>query len=163
MTFEDQIQFVYTGGVYYLYFYANNQWNSLYMRAASAASTFKSGNTNYALNAASSIQTIAHGLGKIPSFVRINSHCGMGSSITMNCSGAYDGSNANYAYNASYPGNSSQVGNGTGYIIAMSYDNGFTDGQKASIMVDATNIYLSWTKVGTPATGTIAYVWEAYG
>ena len=34
-TFQEQIQFVYTGGVYYLYLYFNNQWNSIALSAPS--------------------------------------------------------------------------------------------------------------------------------
>jgi len=34
-TFQEQIQFVYTGGKYYLYLYINNQWNSIALSAPS--------------------------------------------------------------------------------------------------------------------------------
>jgi len=186
-TFQDQIQFVYTGGVYYLYLYFNNQWNSVALGATGvtkliagtgislspsggtgnvtvtntvSARIVKTGSASRTMNASSGTQTIAHGLGKVPSIVRMSGGFGAGSAALGWSSGTYDGATANYSAVSYYAGSSSGSEGGTGYILWLTSGG---SGQYASITVDATNITLSWTQTGGGALGTAYFVWEAEG
>jgi hypothetical protein len=126
--------------------------------------TFKTGNSVRSLNASSGSQTIAHGLGRIPSFVRITTNYNGPSSMAGTCIGTYDGTTANYAFSLCYPGNASNAGNNTGYIVyAIDNNNTTPNGQEASITVDATNITLTWTKLNSGLNSAAPFVWEAFG
>ena len=134
---------------------------------------FKSGNTTRDLSTATGTQTIAHGLGVTPRYVRIsfrrdqsdltgpsgigNLHEGIGT---------FDGSNYNTWYTGSNS-SSSSAGNyttfqTTSYLVA--YNRGAVGSdvsQLATASLDATNITLSWTKTNSP-TGTLLMTWEAF-
>ena len=72
-TFEDQIQFVYDGTNYYLYFWANNQWNKL--QAGNSGWNQKSGTDpgpTFTSHGTSQTNTVTHGLGKRPSIILVS-------------------------------------------------------------------------------------------
>ena len=113
------------------------------------------------LSTASGSETIAHGLGKTPSCVRADANVATGNSVGHS-RGFYNGTTQNYSWfgwkNTGTDGSSSQ---GTGSIIQI-YDGGGTEGQVASITVDATNINVTWTKVGA-GSASIGVLWEVEG
>lgn len=106
------------------------------------------------------IQTIAHGLTRIPKKVRITGTClTTGTTTTMEMSiGSYDGltnTNVWQQYFASNTGSASfQTTNSTSYAIKLTSQTGV-------ITVDATNITITWT--GSLTTGTGGIMWEVEG
>lgn len=134
---------------------------------------FKSGNTTRDLSTATGTQTIAHGLGVTPRYVRISFRRDQsdltGSSGIGNLHegiGTFDGSNYNTWYTGSSSGSSSS-GNyttfqTTSYLVAYNRGGGGSDvSQLATASLDSTNITLSWTKTNSP-TGTLLMTWEAF-
>jgi hypothetical protein len=112
----------------------------------------KTGFATRGLANASSTQTIPHGLGSTPSYVRFMGSANFGSAF-----GTFDGTNMNGVYGFSGTPNSAA---GTNVYVLWFVDG--TNGQEATITVDATNIYLAWTKAGTGLTGVLSFIWEAY-
>lgn len=135
---------------------------------------YKSGNTTYDLTTASGTQTIAHGLGKTPKYIRITyrksyTNQALGSS-TVNFYdgvGTYNGT----TYANTYNGTDSSSAGGAGYystfqstsniIVYTAGGGGSTISQVATAAIDSTNITLTWTKTLTP-TGTLLMTWEAF-
>lgn len=113
------------------------------------------------LSTPSGSETIPHLLGKKPAFVRADANLATGNAIGHS-RGAYDGTTQNYAQlgwvNTGSSGASSQ---GTNSIIQLYGDSG-SNGQIASITVDATNINVTWTKVGA-GSGSFGVLWECEG
>ena len=108
-------------------------------------------------------QTIAHGLGAIPTMIKIQAVNVMvitGGDLQQSA-GTYDGSTANVIYQSIYPTTPSYYSNGseTGYIVHLDYSAGSVYA-RASITVDATNITLTWSKNSSP-TGTAQLLWQA--
>jgi hypothetical protein len=183
-TFQEQIQFVFTGGVYYLYLYFNNQWNKVTLGATGVtqilagsgisvspvggtgavtvtnAIAFKTGSSTRIMNASSGTQTIAHGLGKVPSIVRISGAWGGGSAVLAWSSGNYNGTTMNVASISYYAGASASNNGGTFDVV---YLNSNGAGQAATITMDATNIYLAWSVLGGGGSGTANLIWEVEG
>jgi hypothetical protein len=125
---------------------------SFYIQGGTATPVaYKVGSATYDTSTASGTQTIAHGLGKVPKKLKINAYFNGGISV-----GAYDGTNQGFV--AAYP---TASGSSSGSDIVITF---FTVGnyQTAVATMDATNITLTWTKVGTP-TGTANIVWEVEG
>lgn len=123
---------------------------------AGVSAKVTTGVASRSLSASSGSQTIAHGLGKIPKFVRITGSYA-GTTLVGFCSGTYDGTTMNYEYmgiNSGAP--STANGGGNGNILV------FTEagGQAATITVDATNINLTWTKVIGGMSATAYFIWE---
>lgn len=118
----------------------------------------KNGVTTYDLTTASGTQTIAHGLGATPTYVKLIAVCisadyGDGS---FNSNGSYNGTtNACVWTNGASP---SLVGNSATAAIAL-YRTA-TAYQTGVVTVDGTNITITWTKTSTP-TGTAHILWEA--
>lgn len=121
-------------------------------------------------DAASGTQTIAHGLGKTPAFVRITAHKainpGAGSTQQfMKSVGTYDGTHtasvrfAGWEYNSQIGAGSSQ----TKIIYIEDYSAFPPVKQEATISVDGTDMTLSWTKTGSPSSDTIYFLWEVMG
>lgn len=136
---------------------------------------FKSGVTSRAYNASSGSQTIAHGLGRTPKYIRItamkasNATSG-GNTIEVNMMsvGTYNGSSTATVYYRAYGGTTTgnvTASTDTTNIIYIYEDlSGATATQVATGTVDSTNITLSWTKSGTLGNTTdIMIMWEAQG
>ncbi len=120
--------------------------------------TFKSGTTTKNVADASTVQNIAHGLGRVPNLVKLT------------CRGAASTSTHGHAVaEANYNG-TTQNSQSVWYNNAFVVDNSFTlngdetsggnAGQTGVITFDATNIIITWTKAGVP-TGTFQILWEA--
>jgi hypothetical protein len=126
-----------------------NAASTAYVDAAGAS--YKNGSSSRAADAASSTQNIAHGLGKIPKFVRID---GFVTGSNFYSYGSYDG-----ATNCNMQSSSSPQSDST-YI--QRYVNS-TNEYNATVTVDATNIKIAWVKVNSGfASFTIYFKWEAY-
>lgn len=112
-------------------------------------------------NAASGDQTIAHGLGTVPGYVRISAAKTFGTNLaTSRSDGVYDGVRTNCI---EYHQNATQGSiNISPSLIALITDSAIgTDAQKAAIAVDNTNITLGWELVGGPNAASIVILWEA--
>jgi hypothetical protein len=117
------------------------------------ASSYKTGQADRLLTTASGTQTIAHGVGRIPQFVEISGFTANGTTVILS-EGTYDGT---IMYFTSLYGTTPDWG--TGHIISFSDGAGNT--QKATITVDATNIYLAWVLGGSGPAGSFHFVWKA--
>ncbi len=63
-------------------------------------------------------------------------------------------------YNGINSGTGTTYGSTTSYMVYL-LDQSSSFGQRATITVDATNIYLAWLKSGSPAHIGINFSWEA--
>lgn len=106
-------------------------------------------------------QTIAHGLGKKPRYIKITAIHSQGTTTNNSLSiGTYDGKNTNTVWLADQDNTS--WGNSTSAVVAM-YETATSEGQTATATFDTKNIYLAWTAVGvTAGGGNIEILWEAY-
>lgn len=122
--------------------------------------TFASGRAIRAGDAASGDQAIAHGLSGTPTFIKIKvlKYVGTTSNFALS-EGTYDGTNMAHIYVSTNTSGGNAAG-GTTKIISIQ-DNGSGTAQTASVVVDATNITLTWTKAGTPNSNQIEILWEA--
>lgn len=104
-------------------------------------------------------ELIAHGLGKVPTKVKITGlyKTASGSVVCISV-GLYNGTSASVIYN----NNLGTTIKAAGKIAKAYYSDVIPDYAEATITVDATNITLSWTKTGSPS-GVITILWEAEG
>ncbi len=117
----------------------------------------KNGTTTYDVSTASGTQTIAHGLGRVPSKVRLTSVLGNGSPMSVSF-GSYDGttnSNTHLYFSSNITG-VSDVDNTNAIVV---FADSTTKHANGVVTVDATNITITWTKTSTP-TGTANILWE---
>ena len=124
---------------------------------------YANGISTRTLDAASSIENIAHGLGRSPRIVRIHAEMrNSGGDASSSSFGVYNGVTvARVTINRASTTNGG-TSTSTSTILELSENGGGSPiGQNATITVDATNIILNWTKVGTPGAHDIRYVWEA--
>lgn len=144
---------------------------------ANAVTGVKGGIDNTRLgNAASGIQNVAHGLGKIPTFVEIdavyfrqNVGTDVGHSL-FDSSGTYDGVNTNsysHTFLQSNGINTTDRVDTTNIVYLRAAGNGAGDDvQAATVTVDATNIILSWshvTAVNIFGANPIVLKWKVTG
>lgn len=123
---------------------------------------YTNGTTTYALTTASGNQTIAHGLGRTPRYVRIRAILGTSSisASTNRSEGTYNGSS--YVCLTEGTNNASGIGEVLTNAVVKIWSaavNG-SNYQSATVSWDATNITLAWTKTGAP-TETASLIWEA--
>ncbi|MFA5128582.1 MAG: hypothetical protein WC445_01295 [Patescibacteria group bacterium] len=112
------------------------------------------------LSAASGDQTIAHGLGRIPKYIRLTVVYNQ-SVVAGRAEGCYNGVTQECVVLVhDYSGNSYIAENPAGKI-AKAYGVALANYQTAVATFDATNITLAWTKTNSP-TGTAYILWEAY-
>jgi hypothetical protein len=131
--------------------------------AVKPLATINNGIANRAFDATSGAQTIAHGLGLSPRFVRITARVKTDTAgeEVAGSDGVYNGTTTSCVYWLDKAANS-DVGNSSTNIIALYNDTSLTPGQTATIAVDATNITLTWTKIGSPVGTTVYLMWEAF-
>lgn len=122
---------------------------------------FKNGTTTRDLSTASGNQTIAHGLGVAPKFVRITAIQGASTSFNLS-SGVYNGT-TNSSVSHGTNGNSQFYTDSNSNYTVNLWTNATNDTSPstATVTVDATNITLAWTRAGS-ATGTAYIMWEAW-
>jgi hypothetical protein len=124
--------------------------------------TYKNGNFTKDASDASTTQTIAHGLGKSPKWVKITAICksGTGSSPDQGLAFAYTVYNGTTQSSASnYPSAATPTyTNASTFTLNAASASGAT--QTGVVTFDSTNISIAWTKTGSP-TGTFYCVWEA--
>lgn len=128
----------------------------------SASITYKNGIATRAGNTASGAQTIAHGLGKTPSYVRLTgTFSGSGSGETGMSIGSYNGTTNCNTY-ISTGSNGSQSGSDTTNAIFIT-NNGGASSQAGVVTVDGTNITITWTYAATQDSALMRIMWEAQG
>jgi hypothetical protein len=125
-----------------------------------AKTTYTNGVTTKDTTNASTTQSIAHGLGRIPKKISISASVAMGS-------GAYNIWRAKTVYNGTTQSSMSDTWASANPLNGIStsfqlFDNASTGNQAGVITVDATNINIAWTKTGSP-TQTWTLLWEAEG
>lgn len=123
-------------------------------------SIFKSGVTTKNINDSDTTQTIAHGLGKAPKYIRITAYKGGTSSVIASSVGSYNGTNQSCIYSGANnatnrDGNSSSAGV---VLISSLTSTGFNTG---TLSYDATNISIAWVKSNAPSSETFQIFWEA--
>jgi len=112
-------------------------------------------------NASSGSQTIAHGLGVIPTYVKITASCLANTKGVAKSTGVFDGSgqNCGYEYMDSNT-NTDDAALSAGKMIFLENGAGSANRQTATIAVDATNITITWTLGGTGLGTSINLLWE---
>ena len=116
----------------------------------------KTGTTTKNTADASSVQSIAHGLGTTPKLAMLMCAATNASNNVNWANAVYDGTTQ---ASQSAPANAS--GNPiVGATFTLSILDSANDKQVGVITYDATNIIITWTKTGTP-TGTYQILWEA--
>lgn len=116
---------------------------------------FKAGYTTYNTSTASGTQTIAHGLGATPTFVKINAKVDAKGNVISLADTIYFNSTQSSSYaicgasaGDTVAGNTFLLGENTGF-----------DYVTGVVTVDGTNISIAWTKAGS-MTGTAYLLWE---
>lgn len=126
---------------------------------------FKNGVTTYNLATASGNQTIAHGLGVAPKFVRFTvtmDSANIGVIFNTLSTGVYNGTTNSVVYRIEQEidGAFVSANSSTSYCIYLETLSGLS--QSATATFDATNITLAWTRAGSIPAGTAYIMWEAY-
>lgn len=126
---------------------------------AIGTAVYTNGTTTKNAADASATQTIAHGLGVIPSKVTINASESVGASgneVLFTAEAIYNGTtqSSQSNYRDSFVG---AVSDNTFSLNSANATGAYTRGV---VTFDATNIYIAWTKTGSP-TGTYQILWEA--
>jgi hypothetical protein len=131
--------------------------------------TSKCGIATKNVNDASTTQTIAHGLGRVPKIVRVSAVLVYTAAISMKSSGVYDGTNhsgicivwtegtTTATTDTVYSSTSAELG-----FTALGSTNPYTGANRQTgvITVNSTNITITWTKAGTVASATANILWE---
>ena len=125
---------------------------------ADAALIFKNGVFQRAGDTVSGTQTIAHGLGITPKYVRMTARKWVSSNVLALSDGVYNGTTTSCVHITDAASNIS--GNSSVNIITVIDSTG--NDQTATIAIDATNITLTWTKAGSPSAEGIMTLWEAW-
>lgn len=124
-------------------------------------SIYKNGATTYDLSTASGTQNIAHGLGKIPKYIRITA--GLVGTTAWNASPIWV--QAITVYNGTTQSSQSFYNENNVLTVSTSFRIGITTAsstyQTGVITFDATNIIITWTKTNGPS-GTAQLLWEAF-
>lgn len=113
------------------------------------------------ISQASGNQVIAHGLGEIPTYVRISAMVQKnqpGASLA-NSIGSYDGTTNRCVWEQWEQGSSNTRTAGSNATEIIHIDGE----QTATITVDETNITIAWVKGGTATASDIQFLWEAIG
>lgn len=131
--------------------------------------SWASGITTKNITDVSGVQNIPHGLGRVPTYVRIDGAVIITTAITQMCTGVFDGINNRGMTIAIGEGTSTAATDAvyTSTSIALGFSplvatNPFTGANRQTgvISVDATNIIITWTKTGTVASLTASLIWQ---
>lgn len=133
--------------------------------ATPATVSFKNGVTTYDLATASGNQTIAHGLGVTPKFVRFTvtmDSTNIGTLHNTLSTGVYNGTTNSVVYRVEeeLTGIFMSANSSTSYCIYL--ETLLNLSQSATATFDSTNITLAWTRTGSTPAGTAYIMWEAY-
>lgn len=122
--------------------------------------TVTQGTTTRSSTAASGSQTIAHGLGSVPSYIRLTTTWGNLGGNLVHCTGSYNGTTQSVVI---LKGDNNKQGQVISSIIAKVEQEVGGD-QSAVASVDATNITLTWTKNSFDLAGgnPLNMLWEAF-
>lgn len=122
-----------------------------------------SGVTTRAGNAGAGAQTIAHGLGRVPKYVRITAMKAAINTENAISIGTYNGTTQQAIYlEDDADANTNDVNSTSTMITVIMDDNDASPQYYATISVDATNITLTWAVTGSPSAPNIFILWEAY-
>jgi hypothetical protein len=131
-------------------------WTSV--TPTSSSMTYKNGTATRAMNTASGVQNIAHGLGAVPKKVRITGRFTDGLSGRNSWSdGVYNGTTNSCVW-INYANSTAGVDDTYG-VKLLDSNSGTT--QVAVITCDATNIILTWTLTGSGTASLMNLMWEA--
>ncbi len=126
------------------------------------STTASTGNTTRAGDTASGTQTIAHGLGIRPRLITIQAYkasLGGSNQFTTQSNGSYNGTTNSCAFVGAYSVTS--LSGVASAIIHLPEEATDSSNQVAIATMDATNITLTWTKTGSPASQVIQIQWSA--
>lgn len=137
---------------------------NMQMVSQKAGGIFASGTTTKNAADASATQTIAHGLGTTPKYIKITAT----SSDLATAASAAGFLYASTAYNGTTQSSvsimksgSTSVATTTDFRISVSNTGSTTDASVGVVTFDATNISIAWTKSGSPGSSTFNLLWEA--
>lgn len=134
--------------------------NMQLVSATAQAVQYKNGTTTRDLSLADATQTIAHGLGVTPKFIRITTVFN-GANQTMT-SGVYNGTTNSSTYlTFTSIGAAATAGSSNTAIAYITTLHASSNATSAVATFDSTNISLAWTKANSPS-GTASIMWEAY-
>jgi hypothetical protein len=134
----------------------------LVIQIARSPQKFTGGLITRDISAANGAVTTAHGLGRVPKYVRISMYLAIGTGAVVTSVGEFDGTTAKFVASKLVAATwSVDTGSGGQTEIVRLYADS-TNSVVATIGIDVTNITLTWTKTNSP-TGTANILWEAYG
>lgn len=110
-------------------------------------------NASRSFDAASGDQTIAHGFGDTPTYVRIEAMVVAGSTEASSV-GTYDGTDMKCINRFNDNVSTDSDAQSTTSFVVQLRESG-TLRQEATIAVNSTNVVLSWTRAGSTSAGTI--------
>ena len=120
--------------------------------------TVKNGVATYAIATASGTQTIAHGLGSVPKYVKLDVTLWNNNTGVLYFSfGTYNGTTNSSIYGSTSFGAGNSSTNGVSMYVTST-----SSGATGVITVDSTNITITWTKVGTPDAATANILWSVF-
>lgn len=134
--------------------------NMQLVSATSQAVQFKNGVTTRDLSLADATQTIAHGLGVTPKYIRITTVFNAANQTIT--SGVYNGTTNSSTYlTSTATGAAATAGSSNTAVAVITTLFASTNSSSAVASFDSTNISLAWTKANSPS-GTASIMWEAY-
>lgn len=133
--------------------------NFLMLSPVANSPKYSSGITSRVGDTATGSQTIAHGLGRAPRFVRVSAHKQISGAQFATSTGVYNGTTTSCVQIVVEA--SASTSTSSANIMEIFDNTAGTAKQVATVSVDATNITLSWTKTGAPSANDIRFMWEA--
>lgn len=124
-----------------------------------SATIHKNGITTYDINTASGTQNIAHGLGVVPKKVKITAYyTGAIGVDSVSVITVYNGTTQS---SVGIGGTNTSSGKYLVNTFLLSIVSGASAGASGILTFDATNIIITWTKIGSPGSITFNLMWEA--